>query len=329
MWDALVDAGRAFDVLPAGMLALDVARVEAGLLLIDVDFVGSKKAMIADQKYHAVRARSRSARQISTRARSWGDRRLREAARAPRRQIVGLEIDWSDVEAIYERVGLPPVAPAAASRTPVPVRYGERQVGRATTTTWSPTLKRMIAIACLDTPRNCGGHAPAIRDHRRGHSPLRGCDCRPHAVLQPRLARPLRRLRSDVTPRASLRRRVRRHVRVRDDSRAARHRARSAGNCSAVRVDARRSWSADLHALHRAAVWQPAVRSLRRCTGTACLADGVVGARGAVSADVRDGVERGTRGVRAVRVGARVCEHQHRVERAVVRALSRASAAVA
>ena len=39
-----VDAGRAFDVQPAGMLALDVARVEAGLLLIDVDFVGSKKA---------------------------------------------------------------------------------------------------------------------------------------------------------------------------------------------------------------------------------------------------------------------------------------------
>ena len=70
---------------------------------------------------------------------------------------MGLEIDWSDVEAIYERVGLPPVAPAAASRTPVPVRYGERQVGRATTTTWSPTLKRLIAIACLDTPRNTEG----------------------------------------------------------------------------------------------------------------------------------------------------------------------------
>ena len=74
---------------------------------------------------------------------------------------------------------------------------------------------------------------------------------------------------------------------------------------------------------HRAVVWQPAVRSFRRCTGTACLADRVVGARGAVSADVRDGVERGARGVRAVRVGSGVCEHQHRVERAVVRALSR------
>ena len=54
VWDALAAAGRSFDLLPAGMLALDVARVEAGLLLIDVDFVGSKKALIPDQKFTPV-----------------------------------------------------------------------------------------------------------------------------------------------------------------------------------------------------------------------------------------------------------------------------------
>ena len=156
VWDAIVDAGRAFDVLPAGMLALDVARVEAGLLLIDVDFVGSKKATIADQKYTPFELGLGRLVDLDKGA-FIGRSALREAARAPRRRIVGLEIDWSDVEAIYERVGLPPVAPAAASRTPVPVRYGERQVGRATTTTWSPTLKRLIAIACLDTPRHAEG----------------------------------------------------------------------------------------------------------------------------------------------------------------------------
>src|SRR6185503_20226585 len=51
VWDALIDAGGAFDIHPAGMLALDVARIEAGLLLIDVDFNSSKKALIEDQKY--------------------------------------------------------------------------------------------------------------------------------------------------------------------------------------------------------------------------------------------------------------------------------------
>ena len=51
VWDALMLGGRPFDIHPAGMLALDVARVEAGLLLIDVDFHGSKKALIEPQKY--------------------------------------------------------------------------------------------------------------------------------------------------------------------------------------------------------------------------------------------------------------------------------------
>src|SRR6058998_1406833 len=51
VWDRLMEGGRAFDIHPAGMLALDIARVEAGLLLIDVDFNSSKKALIESQKY--------------------------------------------------------------------------------------------------------------------------------------------------------------------------------------------------------------------------------------------------------------------------------------
>jgi aminomethyltransferase len=153
VWDALVGAGRAFDVLPAGMLALDVARVEAGLLLIDVDFVGSKKALIPNQKYTPYELGLGRLVDLE-KAAFIGRSALRDASRSPRRQIVGLEINWSDVEAIYERVGLPPVAPSAASRVPVPVLDGDRQVGRATTTTWSPTLKRLIALACVDAPRH-------------------------------------------------------------------------------------------------------------------------------------------------------------------------------
>jgi aminomethyltransferase len=156
VWDAVAEAGRAFDVLPAGMLALDVARVEAGLLLLDVDFVGSKKAMIPDQRYTPFELGLGRLVDLD-KSPFIGRSALRDGARSPRRQVVGLEIDWSDVEAIYERVGLPPVAPSAASRVPVPVLDGERQVGRATTTTWSPILKRLIAIACVDAPRHVEG----------------------------------------------------------------------------------------------------------------------------------------------------------------------------
>jgi aminomethyltransferase len=66
--------------------------------------------------------------------------------------VVGLEIDWTEVEAIYENLGLAPGVGATASRVAVPVYSGGHQVGRATTTTWSPVLKRMIALATIDRP---------------------------------------------------------------------------------------------------------------------------------------------------------------------------------
>src|SRR5205814_1990427 len=46
----LAREGRQFDLHAAGMLALDVARIEAGLILIEVDYFSSKKALIEAQK---------------------------------------------------------------------------------------------------------------------------------------------------------------------------------------------------------------------------------------------------------------------------------------
>jgi len=51
VWDALFETGREFDIHATGMLALDVARIEAGLILIDVDYSSSKKALIDSQKF--------------------------------------------------------------------------------------------------------------------------------------------------------------------------------------------------------------------------------------------------------------------------------------
>src|SRR5258705_957180 len=44
VWDALVAGGRPFDIRPAGMLALDVARVEAGPPLLGVELHRSNNA---------------------------------------------------------------------------------------------------------------------------------------------------------------------------------------------------------------------------------------------------------------------------------------------
>jgi len=157
VWDALIQGGRSFDIKPAGMLALDVARVEAGLLLIDVDFNSSKKALIESQKYTPYEMGL--GRLVTLDKAPFVGRQALAAEhhRGPGRMIVGLEVDWTEVEAIYDRLGLAPIAPAAASRVHVPVFRDGRQVGRATTTTWSPTLKRMIALATVDAPHFAEG----------------------------------------------------------------------------------------------------------------------------------------------------------------------------
>jgi glycine cleavage system T protein (aminomethyltransferase) len=160
VWDALMEGGRPFDVKPAGMLALDVARVEAGLLLIEVDFFGSRKALIAPQAYSPFELgmdRLVDADKLQ-RGRFIGQRALRaQKARGAARRIVGLEIDWNDVEKLYDAAGLAPAVAATTSRVAVPVYRGGRQVGKATSTTWSPVLKRMIALATVDAPHFAEG----------------------------------------------------------------------------------------------------------------------------------------------------------------------------
>jgi len=157
VWDRLVEVGRAFEIRPAGMLALDVARIEAGLLLIDVDFFSSRKALIAQQMYTPYEM-SLDRLVSLDKGPFVGQAALRaEQARGPKRRIVGLELEWSEVEAIYEKVGLPPAVSPIASRVAVPVTSRGRQVGKATSTTWSPVLKRMIALATLDASHAADG----------------------------------------------------------------------------------------------------------------------------------------------------------------------------
>jgi aminomethyltransferase len=150
VWDALISAGDPFDLRPAGMLALDIARIEAGLLLIEVDFFSCRKAMIPSQQYSPFEMGL--GRLVALDKTPFvGQSALRnEKSRGPSRQIVGLELSWDEVEALYEKIQLPPQVPSTASRVAVPV-YGEGgQVGKATSTTWSPVLKKLIALATVD-----------------------------------------------------------------------------------------------------------------------------------------------------------------------------------
>jgi aminomethyltransferase len=147
-----------------------VARIEAGLILLDVDYTSSKKALIPSQKYSPYEIGL--GRLVSLdKAPYVGQPALRREAKAgPPRELVGLDVSWDDVERLHEEVGLAPQLPATASRVSVPVFRDGLQVGRASSSTWSPTLKKMIALATV--ARDAAAPGTRLRmeltvDHRR------------------------------------------------------------------------------------------------------------------------------------------------------------------
>jgi len=162
VWDRLIDEGEVFDIHPAGMLALDVARIEAGLILIEVDYISSKKALIDAQQYSP--AEIGLGKLVDLKKENFVGRQALEAETktGAARALVGLEIDWNEVEALYDRIGMAPQVPSQASRVAVPVYRDGKHIGKATSTAWSPTLKKMIALACVDRGHAADGNTLSI-----------------------------------------------------------------------------------------------------------------------------------------------------------------------
>lgn len=155
VWDALVETGRGFGIAPAGLDALDIARIEAGLLLKDIDYVSSWTALIESRKSSPYEAglgwtvQPRSGREFV------GSRALaQEAAEPSPWALAGLEVDWPRIEERFAAVGLPPLVAGKASRAAVPIYTGGsrttgRQIGYVTSSTFSPILKKYIALATI------------------------------------------------------------------------------------------------------------------------------------------------------------------------------------
>jgi aminomethyltransferase len=170
LWDALIAAGTPYGITPCGILALDMARVEAGLMLLDVDYVSAHRALIESQKSSPYELNLGWAVDLGKERFIGQDALAREAASGPAWQFVGLEVDWTSLEKLFADVGLPPKLPTAAWRTSVPVYEGGSQVGYATSGCWSPLLKRSIALAHLQTPYATPGQTLFIEvtvEHRR------------------------------------------------------------------------------------------------------------------------------------------------------------------
>lgn len=157
VWDELNSKGKAFDIHPAGMIALDIARIEAGLILIEVDYTSSKKALIDAQKFSPAEIGLGKLVDLKKETFVGREALAREVKKGADRALVGLEVNWNEVESLYDKVGMAPQVPSMASRTAVPVYRGGRVIGKATSTTWSPTLKKMIALACVNRENSAAG----------------------------------------------------------------------------------------------------------------------------------------------------------------------------
>jgi aminomethyltransferase len=125
--------------------------------LIEVDYISSKKALIESQKYSP--AEIGLGKLVDLKKENFVGREAlaQEAKKGAERALVGLEINWNEVEALYDKLKMAPQVPSMASRTAVPVYRAGKQIGKATSTTWSPTLKKMIALACVSREHSAVG----------------------------------------------------------------------------------------------------------------------------------------------------------------------------
>jgi aminomethyltransferase len=142
VWDGLMAAGRTRGIRPIGSMALNVARIEAGFLMPNIDFVS------AEHTIHVGRARSPLELGLGwlvdfKKGHFTGRRALvAEERRGARRRLVGLDIEGNK---------------PAHNALLYDERSGRRAVGNVTSAIWSPTCKRNLALAMLDAPHFASG----------------------------------------------------------------------------------------------------------------------------------------------------------------------------
>jgi len=149
-YDALMTAGQAHRIGPVGLDAMDMTRIEAGYIMNGVDYFSAHHCLLESRK--STPYELGLGRTVDLQREPFvGQEALKaEVASGSAWAIVGLVYDWDEFEALFAAVGLPPQVPAGAWRSPVPV-YSEagRQVGYATSGSWSPLLKKNLALASV------------------------------------------------------------------------------------------------------------------------------------------------------------------------------------
>jgi len=152
VWDAVAEAGAGHGMLPFGQVALLMARIEAGLLLIDVDFESSRFAFNDEHRSTPLELGfGWMLRDLDNDDRAFIGRNaiVRERAEGTSRwKMVGLVVDWHEYDTLYTAAGLiPPKDHIPVTDDFMLYDTGSDRVGYATSLMYSPMLQRHIAIA--------------------------------------------------------------------------------------------------------------------------------------------------------------------------------------
>ena len=150
VYDAILAAGQPYGLLPAGLDAMDMTRLEAGFIMNGVDYYSANHCFLESRKSTPYELALGWTVDLERDPFNGQEALKAEKARGPSRAMVGLVLDWNELEVLFARQGLPPELRRGAWRDPVPV-YDKagRHVGQATSGTWSPLLKQNLALATV------------------------------------------------------------------------------------------------------------------------------------------------------------------------------------
>ncbi|MFN2486224.1 MAG: aminomethyltransferase family protein [Acidimicrobiia bacterium] len=151
VWDRIMDAGEGHGILPFGQIALLMARIEAGLLLLDADFESSRFAWNDEHRSTPIElGLGWMLRDLDDDRPFIGRKAIRNelAEQTSRWKLVGLVVDWLAYDQMYNNAGLVP----PKDHVPVTEEFmlydaDYQRVGYATSFMYSPVLQRHIAIA--------------------------------------------------------------------------------------------------------------------------------------------------------------------------------------
>jgi aminomethyltransferase len=162
LWQAVIQAGQGYGLLPAGIVPLDIARIEAGLIMLQVDYISARKALIESQKSSPYEIGLGWAVDLDKQFFVGKNALITEKMHGSKWTLTGLVVEWESVERLYAAYDLAPQLSGKASRAAVPVYLEGKQIGQVTSHTFSPILKHYIGIGTVQSAYYQSGRKVSI-----------------------------------------------------------------------------------------------------------------------------------------------------------------------